>query len=299
MNLGKVSVVIPARNEGQNLVDMVSSMLENTSYPDFEIIVVDDGSTDGSGDRIAADFGGNGHLSVARAAGLGVSGARNLGAKRAVGEILLFLDGHCYTPPGWMAALVEPLDDPQVGLVGPSFASLHEGHRSSDCWGFGATWRDISLETDWLPKQGDVPYPVPVLPGGCHVVRRSDFDRLGQYDEGMIHWGSEDLELSIRFWLMGYQVVVQPKAVIYHLFHKTPAYEVKISHVLHNRLRLALLHLHQDRFTRVLDYYRGYTDFAQAVTRLLQGDAMERSRRLHEMRSRDDDWYFGQFGCQI
>ncbi len=53
----RVSIVIPAHNEGENLVDTVHCVLENTAYPDFEIVIVDDGSTDGSGDRLTLFIG--------------------------------------------------------------------------------------------------------------------------------------------------------------------------------------------------------------------------------------------------
>ena len=296
MNLSKVSVVIPAHNEGENLIDTVGCILENTVYPDFEIIVVDDGSTDGSGDRVADSFGAKGRVSVVRAAGLGVAGARNLGAQWASGEILVFLDGHCYTPPGWMTALIAPLGDPQVGIVGPSFASLHEGNGAR---GFGATWRDASLEIEWLPQRGDEPYPLPLLPGGCHAMRLSDFEKIGYYDSGMTRWGSEDQELSLRAWLMGYQVVVQPQAIIYHLFRKRHPYQVDASQVLYNRLRMALLHLREERVARVIDYYKCTHGFAQIIIWLLQSDVMDRRRQFQEMRCRDDNWFFARFGCQI
>ena len=62
----RVSIVIPAFNEGENLVDTVRCVLENTAYPDFEIVVVDDGSTDGSGDRLANVIGKDGRVGVVR-----------------------------------------------------------------------------------------------------------------------------------------------------------------------------------------------------------------------------------------
>jgi glycosyltransferase involved in cell wall biosynthesis len=55
---------------------------------------------------------------------LGVAGARNRGAQIVTGEALAFLDGHCYTPPAWLSALIAPLADPQVTIVRPAFASL-------------------------------------------------------------------------------------------------------------------------------------------------------------------------------
>jgi len=84
----RVTIVIPALNEGENLVDTVRCVLENTAYPDFEIVVVDDGSTDGSGDRLSHVIGNDGRVGMVRAEGVGVANARNLGATCASGKIL-------------------------------------------------------------------------------------------------------------------------------------------------------------------------------------------------------------------
>lgn len=296
MNLGRVSIVIPAHNEGENLLDTVRCILENTTYPDFEVVVVDDGSTDNSGDHIASLFGGDGRVSVVRAEGLGVAGARNFGIHPATGEILVFLDGHCYTPPGWMTALIAPLADPQVGMVGPSLASLHHGDGTR---GLGITWRDASLEMEWLLEMGDLPYPVPLLPGGCQIMRRADFERIGGYDSGMTRWGSEDQELSLRTWLMGYEVVVQPQVVIYHLFRETHPYPVDMQRIIYNRLRMAILHLSGDRLIRVLEHYTDTPGFSQIMIWLLESDAMDRRREFQEQRRWDDDWFCTRFNCQI
>lgn len=271
--------------------------MKNTSYPSFEVIIVDDASTDGSGDRVAAGFAGENRVLVARASGLGVAGARNLGAQIATGEILIFLDGHSYTPPGWMPALAEPLQNQEVGMVGPAIASLSEG--SNGGVGLGMVWRDASLDYEWLPRQADKPYSVPLLPGGCQVMRKADFAKIGCFDSGMTRWGSEDLELSFRTWLMGYRVLVQPQAVIYHLFRKSHPYQVETSKIVYNRLRLALLHFQDDRAARVLEYYKEIPDFGRIMIWLLESDVMERRRQLQKLRSRDDEWFFSRFACEV
>ncbi|UCE47489.1 MAG: glycosyltransferase, partial [Phycisphaerales bacterium] len=237
--VNRVSIVIPSHNEGENLVDTIRSVLENTAYPDFEVVVVDDGSTDGSGDRLSNVFGNDNRIGMIRAEGVGVANARNLGATYASGKILVFLDGHCYTPPNWMAGLIQPLADTRVGMVGPSFAIMRRG---SDVRGWGMTWRDASLELEWLGQRKNTPYPVPLLGGACQAVRKADFERLGYYDAGMTRWGSEDQELCLRYWLMGYEVLVQPQTVIYHLFRKSHCYDVQVQKIIYNRLRLAMLH---------------------------------------------------------
>ena len=296
MESGRISIIISACNEGDNLIDTVRCILTNTLYPKFEVVVVDDNSTDGSGDNAADCFVGDKRVMVKRAAGLGVAGGRNLGAQMAEGEILVFLDGHTYTPPGWLEALIKPLDDPQTGMVGPAFASLNE---SKGPRGYGGTWRGLSLEMDWLPYRGAEPYAVPVLPGGCQVIRKEVFKEIGGYDSGMTKWGSEDLEMSVRTWLMGYDGILQPNAVVYHLFRNRHPYQVEVPEVMYNRLRMALLHFSDARAARVIDHYRGIAEFGQIMLRLLDSDVAERRRKLMKLRRRDDDWYFRRFGLSF
>jgi hypothetical protein len=130
-------------------------------------------------------------------------------------------------------------------------------------------------------------------------MRRSDFQKLGGYDSRMTRWGSEDQELSLRTWLMGYQLVMQPQAVIYHLFRERHPYAVEGSKVLYNRLRMALLHLRLDRVGRIIDCHKGMPGFSQNLVLLLESDVMTRRRQLEQLRQRDDNWFFTQFGRQI
>ena len=293
---GKVSVVIPAFNEGANLVDTVRYVLENTVYPDFEIVVVDDGSTDGSGDRLSHLFGDDSRVEVVRANCGSVAKARNRGAMSASGQILIFLDAHCYAPPNWMTRLIEPLADTRVGMVGPAIGNMGYG---GDVRGWGMTWRDASLRLQWLGQHGNTAYPVPFLCGACQAARKADLERLGYYDPVMTRWGSEDEELCLRYWLMGYEVLVQPRTVVYHLFRESHPYEVQAQSILYNRLRVAMLHLSSKRLTRVLNYYREVPGFDEIMGRLQQGGVLGRRKQLRVSRCKDDAWFCGRFGCRI
>lgn len=296
MQADRVSIVIPAHNEGENLVDTVCCVLENTTYSDFEIIVVDDGSTDDSGSRLSDAVGNDTRVSMVRAEGLGVANARNLGASCASGKILIFLDAHCYTPPDWMDGLIQPLAETRVGMVGPAIATMRYG---SDVRGLGMTWRNVSLEIKWLRQRKITPYPVPLLTGACQAVRKADLKKLGCYDRGMTRWGSEDEELCLRYWLMGYEVLVQPQTVIYHLFKESHPYEVHIQEVIYNRLRLAMLHFSSERVNRVLDFYKNVTGFGEIIGWLQRSGVMSRRHQLHELRCRDDNWFCSRFGCRF
>jgi glycosyltransferase involved in cell wall biosynthesis len=291
-----ISVIIPAHNEGANLPDTVNCVLTRSRHPDLEVVVVDDSSSDGSTQRLIQRFRADKRVRLVQASNLGVAGARNCGAAEACGDIFVFMDGHCYTPPGWLPQLTAPLADPEVGMIGPAFASLQHGNGAR---GMGVRWLGPDLSYEWLPQQGELPYAVPLIPGGCQAIRRSLFEALGGYDDGMTRWGSEDVEISLRVWLMGYQVLMHPQVVIYHLFRKTFPYAVDKAGVIHNRLRLAMLHLSEYRLAKVIDCYRQDPDFSRSLIMLFEGDAIQRRRELFERRVRDDDWYFSRFACPI
>ena len=292
----KVSIVIPALNEGDNLVDTVRCVLENTTDPNFEIVVVDDGSKDGSGDRLSRVFGKNGNVGVVRTEGVGPANARSLGAMRASGDILIFLDAHCFVPPHWMDGLIQAMADARVGMVGSAVAAMHRG---GDVRCLGVIWRDASLVVEWLGQRMNTPYPVPFLGGACQAVRKTELEKLGYYDKGMKRYGHEDLELCLRYWLMGYEVLVQPQSVVYHLFRESHPYEIRPQDVVYNRVRMAMLHLSYERVDRVFDYYSSTPGFNEIMGWLQRSDVMSRRGQLQESRRRDDDWFCTRFDCQI
>ena len=103
-----VSVVIPARNEEKNLPRCLAALARQT-YGDFELIVVDSASSDGTG-RVARDHGAR----VIRVEVPGVALARQVGFEAARGEIIASMDADTIAPPDWLARLIAPLSDPQV-----------------------------------------------------------------------------------------------------------------------------------------------------------------------------------------
>ncbi|HTX39063.1 MAG TPA: glycosyltransferase family 2 protein, partial [Bryobacteraceae bacterium] len=110
--MSRLSVVVISLNEGEALRRTVESLQAKLPEP-WEIIVVDDGSTDGS-----AGFLGEGRPGVTLLrppARLGVAGARNFGAAHATGDVLVFSDAHVLVRPGWAEALLEILARPEVG----------------------------------------------------------------------------------------------------------------------------------------------------------------------------------------
>lgn len=285
-----MSVVIPTHNEGQQLLDTVDSVLRGLPVGG-EIVVVDDCSGDGSADRLAAlDLAGV--RVVQPSERLGAAGARNYGAVCARGEVLVFSDAHVRVPPDWSARLLPLLDQPAVGAAAPAVSVMHA---STAAVGYGFRWKDPGLNVDWLGWQGEQPHAVPLLPGCFLAIRHALFAQIGGFDNGLMVWGSEDGELSLRVWLLGYECWLVPTLEVAHLFRTAHPYKVEWELVLHNLLRVGVVHFGHARLARMIASFSGNSAFATAFATLLEGDAWARRAWLRSQRLHDDDWFFRRF----
>jgi len=284
----KVSVVVITHNEGMNLRTTVEN-LRDTLPPNGEIVVVDDLSSDRS-----ADFLGHatGSVRLVRPEGhLGVARARNYGADRTNGDVIVFCDAHLSFPKAWWRPMLGLLENPLIGAVAPCISDREVRHHK----GFGLRPSGPDLNAEWLNRKGNDPYPVPLLPGACLAIRRDVFEVAGRFDEKLIRYGVEDCEFSLRLWLLGYELWLIPAVDVGHEFHDRFPYEVDWRTVLHNRLRMAFLHLSISRCGRVLDALRGYPDFAAALALVSKSDAVLRRLEFVSRRKHDDNWFFQRF----
>lgn len=116
-----ISVIVPTRNRA-NMVRSALDALDSQTYPDFEVIVVDDASDDQT-PAILAAWAGEGRTALRLDVSGGSYGARNLGWQRARGEIVAFTDDDCLPEPGWLQSLERALRDPEVvGAQGVTLA---------------------------------------------------------------------------------------------------------------------------------------------------------------------------------
>ncbi|WP_431283644.1 glycosyltransferase family 2 protein [Humitalea sp. 24SJ18S-53] len=283
------TVVIPTLNEGALLHMTVDSIRDRTRGPDYEVVIVDDGSTDGSTERYR---GGDARIRVVDGGGLGVARARNLGAARALGEWVVFLDAHCEVSETWLDRMALALADPQVALVGPCFTRLREAAPR----GCGVAWVDHALETNWYePLDVADAYDVPLTIGACQAFRTATFHAIGRYEEGFTSWGSEDLEICLRAWLLGYRVQGDPVATVAHYFRETRNYEVDEHVVTCNVLRMLFLHFSAPRIRRVLRAVGGVMGLDRALDAVCGSDVFQVRAALEAVRQRDDDWYCRAF----
>ena len=298
----KISVILPATNESvllqRTVEQFVATLPENS-----EVIVVDNGSTDGcadflaEGDFLAKSKWENVHL-IRSTEPLGVSAARNRGLTMARGEIVVFSDAHMDVPERWWEPLVRTLNLPDVGVAVPGIGVMGNPDLPAAC---GQRIANNNLRLEWLPLKSAEPRPVPAAGGGFMAMRHETLKRAGTFDEGMPQWGSEDLELCVRYWLLGYEVWVVPEVTVLHYFRKARPYGVQWHLLTHNVLRVALLHFNRQRIARVSSALRNRPRFGAALAEAVESDVWQKRADFAARRVRDDDWLFERFkeSCHV
>jgi len=286
--LGSVSIVIATHNEGERLRRTVTG-LAATAPADFEVIIVDDFSTDGSIELLQASCP---EVRVVRPPRLlGPPLARNFGARFATKSWVLWNDAHVEAEPGWSSAFAAVLADPRVGAVGPAVTALgNESHA-----GFGLRWKNADLEAEWLPSQGGEPYPVPMVSGCFLAMRREVLEQTGGFDPGLIFRGGGEMELCFRLWGLGYECRVVPGTRVAHLFRSRFLYPVRAADVLHNLLRTAVIHFNRERLAAVITALSKKPAFPPALALVTDSDVWTRRADIRSRRVLDDQAFFDRF----
>jgi len=195
-----VSVVIPALNAEQYIALCLASLTtQNFPATAFEVIVVDNGSTDATL-SIASSFRSALNIRFLEKKTGYVSEVRNYGAKYAQGCILAFLDSDCVAPPSWLSDATRLLRDSDAGIVGAHYRIPPHSSWSALVW-------DRYLFAD---KSGTITF----VPAGNLLINRSVFEALGGFDETI--QTNEDVELCRRVRRRGFSVHAYPQIAVVH-----------------------------------------------------------------------------------
>lgn len=280
------SIILPCKNEGQNIINTVNSMLKAKGDFPREIIVVDDGSTDGC--CLALNPPPKGVL-LTTTTGLGAAQARNVGARLAQGKYLVFCDAHVFVQDYWLEHLLQPLIFGEYQGICPGIAPVE----NPELGGWGQTLKE-DFGVKWLPPVSKIT-PVPILPGGCLAVTREAFEYTGGFDDGFRVWGHEDVEFSLHLWLCGFSLAVNPAVLVLHVFRPKHPYPVTYDHYYYNILRMAYCHFSQARQEKIATLARKSLNFSELYQHMLENGAPTRREHCHLIRKHDDDWLFNKF----
>ncbi len=196
----RVSVIIPAHNE-EKVLGLCLDSLARMDYPAqcFEVIVVDNGSTDRT-KEVAESFAPRLNLKVLEKEGK-ISAVRNCGARTARGEIFAFTDADCEVPKDWLTRGTTLCTSPKTGIVG-----AHGLIPENSSWVARHWYGGVAAN-----KQGEVSY-VPALD---LLVPRSVFFKVGGFDESI--QTNEDFEFCQRVRAAGYVIQGHPEIAVVHL----------------------------------------------------------------------------------
>ena len=201
-----VSVLIAAFNERPVIAQTIRSALAN-DYPDLEIIVVDDGSTDGTSEEVLAQFGGEPRVHLIRQANTGKAGALNRGLEEAQGEILVCFDADTQISSRGIGLIVRHFADPQVGAVA---GNVKVGNRVNIL----TRWQSIEYITSQNLDRRAYAYlnAMTVVPGAVGAWRKSAVEVAGGYLRDTM---AEDMELTYRLRRDGWRITADPETLGY------------------------------------------------------------------------------------
>lgn len=196
-----ISIVIPAYNSEKTIGECLSSLLNQTKKPD-EIIVVDDGSEDRTKD-IVRKFK---NVILLEQKHKGPAVARNIGAKRAKGEILLFTDSDCMPNKDWVSEMTKPFENKEIVGV--------QGRYETKQNGLIARFTQLEIEDryDRMRKFETIDFVGSYSAG----YRKRTFIEFNGFDESFPTASGEDPELSFKLSKAKHKMVLNDKAVVYH-----------------------------------------------------------------------------------
>lgn len=243
-HVNSASVIIPTWNGIAFVKDCLDALFKQT-HAHFEVIVVDNASTDGTADFIADNY--SKVILVRNDRNLGFAAGVNVGLRRATGEFLVLLNQDTVVEPDWLAELVTGMSsDEQVGIGGCKILDWS----GEKIWHTGVTLagdrKFPTLRGAWEVDEGqyDTEEYVESVVGAAFAIRRELLERVGLFDESF-HFYLEDTDYCRRAQEAGYRIKYFPLAVLRHYVAaslKRDSYE-------------ALYRFHFSRLLFLLKYY--------------------------------------------
>jgi len=222
---GLVSICILSKDGYAFILACVRSLLETTTPQQVEILVGDTGSSDPRVLELYRRLPA--HVQVHSLGRYHFSKNNNELARRARGEFLLFLNNDTRATPGWLPHLLAPMRCDRVGIVG---AKLLFDDGTLQHAGVEIATEEPYRYIGWHPRRGapgdtpeaNVALSLPGVTGACLLVRRALFGRLGGFDERYAE-ECQDLDFCLRAAGQGYQIIYEPRGVLFHFENGTRA----------------------------------------------------------------------------
>lgn len=194
------------------------SIYRNTTHPNYEVVVVDNASADGTPAWLQEFAAGHPGLKlILNEENLGFSAGNNQAARAATGDYLIFLNNDTIVTPGWVEHLMAYLEaDPQIGLVGPVTNST--GNEARIPVNYRSARELDEFSNRRAREMAGVCFDIRSLALFCVIARREQFLSMGALDERFRVGMFEDEDLAARYQLAGLRVVCAEDAFIHHFW---------------------------------------------------------------------------------
>ncbi|KAM9737304.1 polypeptide N-acetylgalactosaminyltransferase 15-like [Menidia menidia] len=307
--LPTVSVVVCFHDEAwSTLLRTVHSVLDTAPKRYLqEVLLVDDLSQFGHLKTVLSEYVS--HLDGVRlirsTRRLGVGGCRTLGSARATGEVLVFMDSHCECQNGWLEPLLDRIVQDRTRVVSPvmdvidwqtfQYNATQWPVRGVFDWRLDFHWEANPQLEEKDPDTAVRPVLSPALGGGVVAIDRHFFQSVGAYDPGMLLWGAEHVELSIRVWSCGGSMEVVPCSRVAHLARRHLPYVFPDQDLLQrNKIRVADTWM--DAYRKI--FYRRDT-LAHFIRQSESPNITERLRLKRSLGCRNFHWFLSTVYPQL
>ncbi|MDR1992022.1 MAG: glycosyltransferase family 2 protein [Nitrososphaerota archaeon] len=223
------SIIILNYNGKNYLNNCITSVLK-TKYPNYEIILVDNASTDNSLQIAEQHFNHTPHLKIIRnPTNQGFSGGNNTGYTHCHGKYIVFLNNDTTVEPNWLTHLVETMqNDPTIGLAQSKILMMENNKIQIGGWIFSDYLvRKHSIAQNQSNQLNLKPcFEVSVASGASLIIRRSLIEKYGLF-EAKIPFFYDDTLLAVKTWLAGKRVVTITNSQVHHILGATSTWNLE------------------------------------------------------------------------